>query len=82
MKTLRGNKLAGHVEEGVWVGFDEQSNGSCIYWPAKQIITVELNIYFDSPATIPLKGEEIVVEVSPALPDTRDIERFANLENP
>jgi len=28
------SKLGGHVDEGVWVGFDDKSKGSQVYWPS------------------------------------------------
>jgi hypothetical protein len=42
-----GNKLGRQVQEGVWVGYDEQSKGSHIFWFEKQTVSMEHNIYFD-----------------------------------
>ncbi|KAF8797586.1 hypothetical protein BYT27DRAFT_7009362, partial [Phlegmacium glaucopus] len=42
-----GNKLGGRVCEGRWLGFDENSNGVWVYWPDKQTVSIEWNIYFD-----------------------------------
>ncbi|KAK0454206.1 uncharacterized protein EV420DRAFT_1695666 [Desarmillaria tabescens] len=53
-------KLGGRVWEGRWIGFDETSNGSCIYWPESKMVSIEQNIYFDkshAPAD-DLEGEE------------------------
>ena len=58
-----GNKLGGRVREGRWLGIDEQSMGVRIYWPDKQTVTTERNIYFDKsglPASGP-EGEEPVL---------------------
>ena len=42
-----GTKLGGRVCEGRWLGFDEKSNGVRVYWPDKQTVSIERNIYFD-----------------------------------
>ena len=42
-----GTKLGGRVREGRWLGFDEKSNGVRVYWPDKQTVSIERNIYFD-----------------------------------
>jgi hypothetical protein len=62
-------KLGGRVDEGVWVGFDDFSKGSRVFWPAKRSVTVEQNVYF-KPSGIaePLKGEENATIKKPALP--------------
>ena len=42
------------------MGFDEKSNGIHVYWPEKQVLSVERNVYFDkSNASVPhLEGED------------------------
>jgi hypothetical protein len=54
-----GDKLGGRVREGHWLGSDKKSNGYHIYWPDKQTVTVERNIYFDPTclSSHPLEGE-------------------------
>ena len=56
-------KLGGRVDEGIWVGYDDKSNGSRIYWPDQRTITVERNIYFNNPPVRSdhLEGEEEVL---------------------
>ena len=60
-------KLGGRVDEGVWVGFDEQSKGCQVYWPKKQTVTVERNVYFDGPKVPPdhLEGEDFEIIEAP-----------------
>ena len=36
-----GNKLGGRVQEGRWIGIDEQSKGVRVYWLGKKSVTVE-----------------------------------------
>jgi hypothetical protein len=42
-----GDKLGGRVREGRWLGIDERSNCCRVYWPDKQTVTTEHNVYFD-----------------------------------
>jgi hypothetical protein len=43
----------------VWVGFDDFSKGSQVFWPERRSVTVEHNIYFKpTSASEPLKGEK------------------------
>jgi len=51
--------LDGQATEGRWVGFDEQSKGSRVYWPEKCTITVERSVIFTSPVVVVdgLEGE-------------------------
>ena len=60
VRTEGGSKLGGRVQEGRWLGFDEKSNGICVYWPEKQVVSVEQNVYFNkSNASVPrLEGED------------------------
>ena len=55
-----GDKLGGRVCKGRWMGFDEQSKGSRVYWPDRMSVTVERNLYFDNMAlsTSRLEGED------------------------
>ena len=54
-----GSKLDGRAKEGRWVGFDEQSKGSRVYWPEKRTVTVERSIVFSNPVVVVdgLEGE-------------------------
>ena len=56
------------MDEGVWVGFDEQSKGCRVYWPKKRTVTVERNVYFDGPKVLPdhLEGEDFEIIEEPA----------------
>ena len=60
VRTEGGSKLGGHVQEGRWLGFNEKLNGIRVYWPEKQVVSVEQNVYFDkSNASVPrLEGED------------------------
>jgi hypothetical protein len=67
------SKLEGRAREGRWMGFDEQSNGSRIYWPDKRTVTVERSVTFVSPVVVVdgLEGEdEAVPEHMVKLPST------------
>ena len=55
-----GSKLDGHAKEGRWVGFDEQSKGSRVYWPEKHTVTVEHSVTFTGPVVVDgLEGEKL-----------------------
>ena len=56
-------KLGGQVNEGIWVGYDDRSKGSQVYWPEKCIVMVEQNIYFNNSMVNSdcLEGEEEVL---------------------
>jgi hypothetical protein len=57
---ITGSKLDGRAKEGRWVGFDEQSKGSRVYWPEKRTVTVERSVVFTSPSVVidGLEGED------------------------
>jgi transposase InsO family protein len=57
--TKDNSKLDARAIEGRWVGFDEQSKGSRIYWPEKHSITVERSLTFTKPLAVvdELEGE-------------------------
>jgi hypothetical protein len=52
-----GNKLGGRVREGRWIGVDEQSKGVRVYWPDKQSVSVERNVYY-TPCTLSASRNE------------------------
>jgi hypothetical protein len=55
-----GTKLDGHAKEGRWVGFDEQSKGSRVYWLEKHTVTVERSVTFTGPVVVDgLEGEKM-----------------------
>jgi Reverse transcriptase (RNA-dependent DNA polymerase)/Integrase core domain/GAG-pre-integrase domain len=60
VRTEDGNKLGGRVNEGCWLGIDEQSKGARVYWREKQSVTVERNVYYNNmaPSTTQNEGEE------------------------
>ena len=43
----RGINWGRRVREGCWMAIDDTSKGVCIYWPDKQNIMVEWNVYYD-----------------------------------
>lgn len=47
VKNLEAGKPKAKVEEGCFVGIDDESKGCHIYWAGKQQILVEQDIYFD-----------------------------------
>ena len=61
------SKLGGRVNEGVWVGLDDNSKGARVFWPTKRTVTMEQNIYFDkSTTTDRLEGEDYITIKTPA----------------
>jgi hypothetical protein len=62
VKKTHSSKLGSKVNNGRFVGIDEESKGFRIYWEDKQSITVERNVYFDessvlAPETTLIEGE-------------------------
>ena len=54
-------KLDGRAEKGRWIGYDEQSKGSRIYWLEKESVTVERSITFIPVVKVDdLEGEDKV----------------------
>ena len=55
-----GNKLGGHIQEGRWLGLDDNSNGVHVYWPDMHAVSIERNVYFDqtSSSVQCLEGED------------------------
>jgi len=51
-----GDKLEGRVKEARQLGLDEQSKGIRVYWPDKQTVIVERNVYYEPTARN--EGEE------------------------
>lgn len=81
VRTESGNKLTGHVDEGRWMGIDDQTENGCrVYWPTKRRVSIERNIYFDDsvPASSHFEGEEgnlpgeitLTQQPIPAMPST------------
>ena len=67
VRNVSKSKLGGHVNEGVWVGLDDNSKGARVFWPTKRTVMVERNIYFDKSATTDrLEGEDYVTIKTPA----------------
>ena len=59
--TKSNSKLDGRAEKGRWIGYDEQSKGSRIYWPEKGSVTVERSITFVPVVEVDdLEGEDKV----------------------
>lgn len=57
-----GSKLDACAREGHWLGFDVESHGHRIYWPATKTVNVEWNVYFAVAAR--LEGEHLDVPTS------------------
>ena len=57
MHVEGGDKLSGRVREGRWLGVDEKSKGSRVYWPDKMTVSVERNVYFDESAVLTSRHE-------------------------
>ena len=50
--TKDNSKLDARAIEGHWMGYDEQSKGSRIYWPNKRSVTVERSVTFTKPFVV------------------------------
>ena len=61
VKDLKGNKLDAQAKVGRFVGYDTESKGYRIYWPAKRSVTVEQNVVFNSD-NIPNIPESAVIQ--------------------
>jgi hypothetical protein len=47
VKNLKAQKLDPRTIQGKFIGYDEESKGYRIYWPKKNSVTVERDVYFD-----------------------------------
>ena len=47
VKDLKAGKLDARAQLGRFVGYDSESKGYRIYWPAKRTISVERNVIFN-----------------------------------
>jgi len=47
VKNLEAGKLKAKVEEGCFVGVDDESKGCHVYWAGKHRISVEQDVYFN-----------------------------------
>ena len=66
METKQNNKLEGWVDKVRWMGIDKKSeNAYQVYWPSKQIVTVEHNVYW-KPLECGIKEEEEGMHLSNA----------------
>jgi hypothetical protein len=62
VKKLDAGKLEPRAEECCFVGIDDESKGYRIYWPGKNRVGIERDVYFNEnealePAEVPIEGE-------------------------
>jgi len=50
--TKNNSKLDPRAVKGKWIGYDEQSKGSWIYWPDKRSVTVKQSVIFSEPMVV------------------------------
>jgi transposase InsO family protein len=62
-----GSKLDPRAREGRWIGFDVESHGHRVYWPANKSVSVERSVYFA--AAKRLEGEEMDVPTPQTIPN-------------
>ncbi|RXW15151.1 hypothetical protein EST38_g10703 [Candolleomyces aberdarensis] len=59
VKDLNAGKLDSRVREGRYLGPDEESLGVRVYWPEKRTVTVEREVYYNTPKArfVAVEGE-------------------------
>ena len=62
VKLLDAGKLEPRAAEGHFIGIDNESKGFRIYWPGKNTVSIERNVYFNEnevlkPDEVPIEGE-------------------------
>ena len=62
------SKLEPHTCEGHWIGFDEASTGSWVYWTETCHVSVECNVLFSPVSACQFEGEKEVDEDIPVGP--------------
>ena len=67
VKDLHAGKLDPRAKEGCFVRYDDESKGYRVYWPGKNKVSVERNVYTDkkailNPGNIVVEGEWEQVE--------------------
>ena len=67
MKDLHVGKLDPRAKEGRFIGYNKESKGYHIYWPGKNKVSVERNVYADKrsvidPGNVNIEGEWETVE--------------------
>jgi hypothetical protein len=79
--TKDNSKLDARAVEGRWIGYDEQSKGSRIYWPQKGSVTVERSIVFTPPMVVAddLEGEDDISVKNPSTSDQNTSEPYPSL---
>jgi len=55
-----GDKLGGRAKRGRWIGYDEESNGSLIYFSDTGAIRIECNFRFDNSCS-ELEGKHLPI---------------------
>ena len=60
VKQLDAGKLESRAEMGHFVGIDTESKGYRIYWPGKNKVTIERDVYFNEDEA--LMPEEVLIE--------------------
>ena len=60
VKQLDAGKLKSRAEMGHFVGIDTESKGYRIYWPGKNKVTIERDVYFNEDEA--LMPEEVLIE--------------------
>ena len=52
VKNLQAGKLDPQAKEGCFVGYNNKSKGYCVYWPGKNRVSVERNVYINKKAIL------------------------------
>ena len=76
-----GTKLGGRVWEGHWLGMDEESKGTRIYWPDSKSVTVERNIYFNNSSASRFEEEQHKMGIIKTTADSHEKPRNPPVDN-
>ncbi|RDB27836.1 Retrovirus-related Pol polyprotein from transposon TNT 1-94 [Hypsizygus marmoreus] len=79
VKRRSAGKLEPKIDEGHFVGIDDESKGYRIYWPKKRSVTVERDVYFNKDAA--LNPDNVQIEGEWDLPSNPDVPQASDSQS-